>query len=433
MLGRYLDLGTPIAPVPLNDRLLLSWVVPQGLGLQSIDSSNYSLLDLTRRFRSFGFGSSKFNPDPNGFESSDHRGGSGTGGMGFNTVFTGTTVALNLTASFTVACWFRQDAVSNGAASFSGLISKYQGSAAWDLRLSGQTPQFVCNASVSGGSATTLGQWHCVMASVDGSGLATLYLDGVSIGSGDPSLVSNVTDEVRMGIDYVPDTNYRILEGLIGGAWVWGRTLSTREALAWFKQCKEGYPDVLNWYSPFARLASPPQGAETATPNAATATAAAVSVSLRAEYTATANAAAADAQAVQPTPTFGTSTQTPNAATGAASAVSPSASQAYTATANAATATASAVRPAISYTDLLTPNAAEATAEAVQPSQSFGTLTVTPGATTANAQAVRPSASAVGSITATPNAATANATAARPSAYLIGSGGSNQLTRRGVR
>lgn len=248
----------PISIHHLNQNLEAAWVVlPGTAGLTTSVSSVRSYPDLKRRFPGWPgiTGTSRgWNADPNGFLGLHYNGG-GAGAV-VNVEILDTATALNYSTSFSVGCWFRQDAVGSGTIGLSGLVTKYQTASAWGLRLENQTCELYGDARVMGGT-TTLGRWHCLIGTVDGSGNGVLYLDGTSVATGSPSPPSNTTDNVRLGLDYVSDATFRCLNGIIAGGWVWSRTLSIADAVAWTDQCRRGFPNVLNRYGGFRTYAEP--------------------------------------------------------------------------------------------------------------------------------------------------------------------------------
>lgn len=258
MLGRYIDYGNPISADPLNDRLEAAWLVlPDANGLSEDLTNTYPYPELRKRFPGSPGGAGSplgWRHDPNGFPALYCNGGGA--GTVVNVLARNTETALNYTASFSVGCWFRQDAIGSGTSNLSGLVSKYHTVEAWNLRISSQTLQFVSSAVVAGGT-TTLGKWHCVIGTADSAGQATIYLDGVSVATGDPIFDPNTVDAVRLCVDFITDTTYRGLNGLFGGGWFWSRTLSRADARAWTEQCRQGFPDVLSRWSFTPRLFVP--------------------------------------------------------------------------------------------------------------------------------------------------------------------------------
>ncbi|MBI5384179.1 MAG: VCBS repeat-containing protein [Verrucomicrobia bacterium] len=129
--------------------------------------------------------------------------------------------ALDLTANYTLECWFKAD----GFGGLRGLISKYQSSGAngYLLRLTGTDLDF--DGRTTTGLNLQAGRWYYV-AAVKSGGTRTLYVNGVAqtLSSSTFTVVAN-TNPLRLGSDY----SGRFFDGQLDEVRVWNVARSQDE------------------------------------------------------------------------------------------------------------------------------------------------------------------------------------------------------------
>ncbi len=126
---------------------------------------------------------------------------------------------LGITAEITIAAWVKLTALGG----YNPLLAKTNGTTEWDwellLNASNQLVFYADGASptsrTSTGTITDL-NWHHVAATRDGADLVTLYLDGVSIGSGTmANAFQNRSHPVRIGTDGPTYSAASLFDGIL--------------------------------------------------------------------------------------------------------------------------------------------------------------------------------------------------------------------------
>ncbi|MBN2728290.1 MAG: T9SS type A sorting domain-containing protein [Bacteroidales bacterium] len=116
--------------------------------------------------------------------------------------------AIDLINNYTLECWFKVDSLVH----FGGLISKYHssGSNGYTLRLSSNAPYTGLNFDemTTANGILTAGTWYHV-AAVNDNGTRHLYLNGEEqVLTGTPFNTVHNSDNLYMGVDYMPSGRY---------------------------------------------------------------------------------------------------------------------------------------------------------------------------------------------------------------------------------
>jgi hypothetical protein len=281
MLGRYLDLGTPVArDHPLNRDLAASW-----LGLPT-RAGGSRILDVVGTAHATRSSDVTWVPGPGEF-------------AGLNVPVTGNGQPASFVLSspaFTVSAWAR--AASLGAGGFgSVLFGVFKDNALGEyafVNFSGTSAALW--ASITGGDAhspsafgsSTSGPWvHYAWVRTGNSGNHFLYVNGVRVGdlsSGAAWFASGGTPYLHVGGR--PDTANCAWGGPYADVEVRNRALSATEVAALYDQARRGYPDTLRRWSRraylFAQVALDPRTGDLAVTQAGNTLAAAGTVAVAA-------------------------------------------------------------------------------------------------------------------------------------------------------
>jgi hypothetical protein len=139
----------------------------------------------------------------------------------------GDDAALALTNDFTIAAWVRPDTFDK----LDGIISKYQSSAGFTLRLGYDDPYSAVNFAENGADhgisstyAIKANGWYLIVATMDSTNTAKLYINGVASGSATITPGSGA-DHVMIGRDY----GSRYFDGAIDDVRIYDRVLTEGE------------------------------------------------------------------------------------------------------------------------------------------------------------------------------------------------------------
>lgn len=186
-------------------------------------------------------------------------GAAGTGSVRNDAV---TPLGFRTDQAHTAAAWFR---LGDLTASTQTIAGYSDGSLGTVLAVrSGQVGAYDESAAdpLVHTTAPAAGGWHRLMYTYNGISLSTLYLDGVPVASGAPSVNAGAIGRITLLEN--PNTNYPERFSGGGGAVddlaLWNRRLSDAEAKADYDLSRLGYPGVLNRLD-LARTVTPPAAA----------------------------------------------------------------------------------------------------------------------------------------------------------------------------
>jgi hypothetical protein len=236
MLGRYIDIGNPIGDHPTNSGLLAFWpgITPylSQWGWQNAASGG--------RYR-LTAGGSVADPRIGGGVTGEMVAVAGTAGAGgwWSAASADALVPAN-TYSWEIV--FRHTTAST----FQALLNAGYGNMLVRVNTSNQLNVLQSQIADLGSTTQTLtlGAWHHILITINGSNNWNLYLNGAPVLSGTEGFSAFTT--FYLGSEY---GSYNAHQGWIGGAAVWGRPLSAADVSARANEWRMGCPNILRRYS----------------------------------------------------------------------------------------------------------------------------------------------------------------------------------------
>lgn len=135
--------------------------------------------------------------------------------------------SLDIDDNFSISAWVRPESF----ATLAGIVGKYHSvSGDYFLRFNSASPyskiEFGGSSSITSNTALATGQWYHIVAQRS-SGTGYIYINGVLDTSGSVSIGSSASNDVTIGLDYLPSPRY--FKGKIDEVRIYNRVISSGE------------------------------------------------------------------------------------------------------------------------------------------------------------------------------------------------------------